>query len=162
MTPWKIKRRYRGRIKRILRRNLEAFVAAGFDCGQNGPEDPIFETTCDYSETWTFTIVTNAERTMNPGEIECSFEMLESELIDGEKGGVTWKIDFDGYGGEMIAGFHPFNYSNQLWVPRNNPTLIEERFALYERLDPQQAVESVQEWLASHPDFGKPALAAST
>lgn len=38
-------------------------------------------------------------------------------------------------GGAIVGGLTPFNYTEQVWVPRSNPEAVEERFRIMEDAD---------------------------
>lgn len=72
--------------------------------------------------------------------------IIESKIRDGEDDfGVNFKLDLIGYGGEIIGGFTPYNYSDRVWVSRKDPDDVQDRWELFENgADPCEVVATIQ------------------
>jgi len=60
--------------------------------------------------------------------IDVSLEIVESQDYEGIAGGYTFRLDVVEYGGRILGGCSPFNYTEQVWC-KTLPA-IKERFEL--------------------------------
>lgn len=67
--------------------------------------------------------------------VDIQFIIAESESWDGEENGVNFMVDVVSYEGQMIGGLIPYNYSDDVWVSRDDEDAIEKRFKLVEDAD---------------------------
>lgn len=63
---------------------------------------------------------------------DVTFTIIESEVRDGETGGVSFFMDCVKHGGEIVGEYCPYNFTPQIWVPTWDLQAIEERFKLFE------------------------------
>jgi hypothetical protein len=128
MSPRQIKTKYQKRAMAILNRIAGTLRLAGFNC--EGPWD----ISVDY---YRWELVVKSENL----NVDISLQICESEQYDGEVGGVNFTLDIVEYGGRIIGGLSPFNYTDRCWVSRKDKQAIEERFCMLEQLDGYGIVE---------------------
>lgn len=76
--------------------------------------------------------------------VDVSITVCESEHYDGEENGLNFALDVVSYGGEIIGGLCPFNYSDRVWVPRDDEDAVEERWGLFAgAFDADPVVDSI-------------------
>jgi hypothetical protein len=129
MTPEAIKGKYEQRILAVLSRIAETLREAGYTVN-----DPI-DLSCD-QYCWSLLVHGDGDE----DTIDISFIICESEEYDGEKGGVNFMLDIVEWGGRMLGGLTPFNYTDRCWVDRCDEGAVEERFAIFEAADPADIV----------------------
>lgn len=151
MTPEEIKTKYEQRIIAILN-SIRKELTQDDLLSCSYPDDM----TCD-DYRWSMYVQTpeQIEKQIEDEGVDISFLICESENWDGEENGVNFCIDIVGYGGEIIGGLHPFNYTEQVWVSRDNEEAIEERFSLMEQADCFVGVELVREYFNKKGANGK-------
>ncbi len=123
MTALGIKRKYQKRILGLMNRIADTLREAGYEV--EGPWDM----TCD--EYW-WSLLADVDGV----KVDVSFKICESEQYDGENGGVNFAVDVVEFGGRILGGLTPFNYTDACWVARSDKDAIEERFAIMEQADP--------------------------
>lgn len=134
MTPAGIYRKYKGRIRKILRNIGKVLKEEGHKV--EGP----FDMTADHYQ---WSLIVDGD-TNNQQGIDISFTIAESEEWDGEEGGVNFMLDVVEWGGRILGGLCPYNYSPQVWVDRNDPEAIEERFKIMEDADPYDILPLIE------------------
>jgi hypothetical protein len=67
--------------------------------------------------------------------IDISFIIFDSEYSDGSENGVNFGIDIVWYGGEIVGGYTPYNYTDRCWVNIEDSEDVEDRFLLLENMD---------------------------
>jgi len=129
MTPEAIKDKYEPRILAVLTRIAETLREAGY-----AVDDPI-DLSCD--QYW-WSLLVHGDNEENG--IDISFKICESDQYDGEEGGVNFSLDIVEFGGRVLGGLCPYNYTPHCWVDRNDEEAVEERFAIFEQADPADIV----------------------
>lgn len=129
MTPEAIKDKYEPRILAVLTRIAETLREAGYTV-----DDPL-DLSCD-QYWWSLLVHGDGEE----DSIDISFKICESEQYDGEEGGVNFMLDIVEWGGRILGGLTPFNYTPQCWVDGSDEEAVEERFAIFEKADPADIV----------------------
>jgi len=130
-----IKRKYVKRIRAILNAIKASLVEAGFKV--EGPHDM----TAD--EYWWSLLVT-----YGPGEndkADVSFRFFESQEYDGSDEGINFGVDIVEFGGRILGGLTPYNYTPDVWVDPNDSEGIEERFRIIEQADPDDIVPLLEQ-----------------
>ncbi len=125
-----IKRKYVKRIRAILNAIKASLVEAGFEV-----EGPYDMTADEYY--WSLIV------TYGPGEndkADVSFKIFESREYDGSDEGINIGIDVVEFGGRILGGLTPYNYSPLVWVDLNDAEGIEDRFQIIEQADPDDVV----------------------
>jgi len=59
--------------------------------------------------------------------------------------GMSFRFDVVKYGGEIVGELSPFNYTDEVWVPRNDAAALQERFDLLVSADYPTVPELLQE-----------------
>lgn len=145
MTPEQIKEKYEPRIITILTAMRTALLE--YDLRVESPwlmEDDEF--------SWWMLVQTEAEAKQSAESTELAgvdirFTILESEHCDGEENGVNFAVDIASIEGEVIGGMTPFNYTEKVWVSRDDEEAIEERFAIFEKADQESVAELITNWI---------------
>lgn len=140
MTPEQIKDKYEKRIIRILRNIARAANAQGMTTTR-----PIEITDTEYAYNLVIAPDGKRIRHVRDEDVDVTFTVVESEERDGEENGVAFSLSINNVGGRVIGGMTPYNYTNDLWVSRDDEDAIEERFALFENADAQEAIELIGE-----------------
>jgi hypothetical protein len=125
-----IKRKYVKRIRAILNAIKASLVEAGLEV--EGPYDMTADDYC-----WSLIA------TYGPGEndkADVSFRIFESQEYDGSDEGINFGIDVVEFGGRILGGLTPYNYTPDVWVDLNDTEGIEERFRIIEQADPDDVV----------------------
>lgn len=141
MSPAQIKKRYATRIVAILNKIRDLLVEQGWQC------DDVTDNECDYYE-WGFACDTGVEAEYDGGKISIDFKIAESEYWDGEKGGVNFMLDIVAFGGRILGGLTPFNYTPEVWVKRRDAEAIETRFKLMEDASIDEVPQLIHSYLA--------------
>lgn len=141
MTPEQIKEKYEPRIIALLTAMRTALLE--YDLHVESPwlmEDEEF--------SWWMLVQTEAQHNAEELDgIDVRFTILESEHWDGEKNGVNFGIDITSVGGSIVGGLTPYNYTDEVWVSRDDEDAVEERFVLLETADTADAAELITNWL---------------
>lgn len=126
-----VKDRYNNRILAVLARIRDAIREAGFQCSDPEPmHHDRFE--------WSF----GAGRT-KPGDAFVNFAIAEKPDYEGEGTGITFHLTILEDGGRVLGVFSPFNFTSAAWIDVTDGDAIEDRFALFETLDPNEMVASL-------------------
>lgn len=68
--------------------------------------------------------------------VDVSVEIAESREYDGENEyGINFGVDIVEWGGRMLGGFTPFNYTDRCWVDSRDTDSVSERWQLLEDAD---------------------------
>lgn len=69
--------------------------------------------------------------------VDLTVELAEADEYEGDdaRGGINWGLDIVEYGGRILGGLTPFNYTDKCWVPMGHSGAVEERFAILEAAD---------------------------
>jgi hypothetical protein len=156
VDPEVIKDRYQERIVATLQRVSDALNEAGFVA--TSPVD----LSSDYY--WWAIEVTETKEKENPDQlkldiqndserrsVDVKFEIIESEEYDGIENGVNFGLDLTAWGGEMLGGLTPYNYTDGCWVDRGNEVQVERRFKILEDAEVQGVIELVTEHFEKKP-----------
>lgn len=68
-------------------------------------------------------------------DIDIKFTILESEHNDGEEGGIAFNLEVVTVEGIQVARLCPYNYTEKVWVAREDTEAIEERFQIMQQAD---------------------------
>lgn len=143
MSPKAIMQKYRKRVEKIMEEIRQACVSAGWKVGKVW-----FNDADDYS--WVMLVSTsNKPDGAEPDEadIDVTFKICESEQYDGEKNGVNFALDIVTYGGRILGGLTPYNYSDECWVDRRDKDEVEARFRIMEEADADGVVDVIREYV---------------
>jgi hypothetical protein len=139
----KLARRFEPKIVRMLEEIGEAFTENGYLV--EGP----FEMT-DEEPAWSINVYPpGSEASPEQDFVDVTIHIAISEVRDGEPNGMSFLLDTVHYGGQIIGGFAPFNYTPQVWVARDEKEEVDERWHIFdEGVSPEAVVESVKSFYA--------------
>jgi len=126
-----VKDRYSDRILAILARIRDALRGAGLQC-----DDPE-AMHCDRFE-WSLGVGPT-----KPRDGVVNFSITEEPDYEGEGTGITFHLTILEDGGRVLGVFSPFNFTPDVWIDVADADAIEDRFALFEGLDPLEIVASL-------------------
>jgi len=133
---------YNPKIKTLLEQVRAEALERGFLC-----DEP-----CEMTdEEYKFCLLVQPAGTPSDAEIgvDVSITTLESECNDGEENGLNFSLDVTGWGGTIIGGMTPFNYSSRVWVQRDDAEAVQERWELFQgAFDPSVVIDSIEEHYA--------------
>jgi len=110
--------------KRLEQVRKEA-KARGYEC------DEPYDMTDEYLRWNVF--VCPAGKTMEDEDgIDVELCAHTSEAYEGEKGGVNFSLGLCHYGGEIVGGYAPHNYTPACWVPIEDKEAIRDRWNLFD------------------------------
>ena len=73
---------------------------------------------------------------------------IEGEDPDSDIFGVTFSLDIHGWGGRLVGGLQPYNFTEDWVVDARDPEAVERRFRLIEdNADPVDVVDLVNNWI---------------
>ncbi|HEX2986703.1 MAG TPA: hypothetical protein VHS06_00795 [Chloroflexota bacterium] len=136
-----IHEQYSPRIQALLEGLASALRHAGYTVA--GPDD-----SSGYEDfVWRMLVTTGERQEPQDDDIDVHFWICDSESWAGDNGGISVLLDLVTFGGRLVGQFCPMNYTPKVWVPREDPDAIEERFVSMEHLDIDSTVALVQEYL---------------
>lgn len=62
--------------------------------------------------------------------IDITLQVCDSEECDGTENGVNFSISVVTEGGKILGGLTPYNYTDSVWVSRDDEEAVETRFNL--------------------------------
>jgi len=78
--------------------------------------------------------------------VDVSITVPESEDYDGVEDGCNFSLDIVSYGGVVMGGFTPYNFTDACWVRRGDPVAVEERWQVFaHHFDASAVVDRIQE-----------------
>jgi len=143
VSPKQIMQKYRKRIMAIMNKIAEAVREAGFRI--DGP---------DFldGENYSWSILSSFRDRPQPDgsswdeDVNIDVNIIESEPYGEPKGGVNFGLDIVEVGGGILGGVTPYNYTDEVWVPRRDKEAVEERFKIFEEsIDPSDVVRILEE-----------------
>lgn len=124
----KVGERYQPKMKEALEEIRKEALERGYSCCE--PYD-----LSDQTYRWSMLIKPPG---MDPDEpnagVDVTLEIAESFAYDSDPGdvnGVNFSLDVVEYGGQIVSGFQPYNFTPLVWVPESDRDAIEERWTLF-------------------------------
>lgn len=124
----RLRDRIDARVKRLLREIGDGFAREGWQ-----PRGVWRMWDDEYR--WTLQVY---EPGAVPGEdeedsIDVTFKIAEQAQYEGPEDatGVTFRLDLDWYGGAIIGGMCPGNYSDDCWIDVDDTHALQKRFELF-------------------------------
>lgn len=142
-----IKDRYGSRITAILTALKTDLIENG-GLIVEGPDEAHDEEYCWSIGGWVPGI--SDEPTEDALAFDARIEIVESAVRgepDAEHPGVTFSLSITGFGGEIIGGLSPYNYTDRVWVDATDEEEVEERFKILEDAEISEATALILEWL---------------
>ncbi|SRR6266571_1884201 len=118
-------------ITALLERVRGALIEAGYPCGE------VWDMSAD-DYRWAFSTL-NDDGKEREGSVDIAVEIAEQRAYEGMDDetlwGVSFRIDVTGWGGVILGGFAPYNYTERCWVDLRDPSAVAERWALVDGID---------------------------
>lgn len=92
----------------------------------------------DEEYEWRFSAAPTEANQGDDPAIDVSLTLGEARVFGDEDRapfGVSFRLDIVGYGGRIIGGFAPYNYTDQCWVDGSDADAVAERWQLVEDAD---------------------------
>ena len=84
--------------------------------------------------------------------VDITIEIAEEREYDGGEGyGINFGVDIVEWGGRMLGGLTPYNYTSQCWVDARDPEAVAARWQLIEDSD----TDSISSLITEGWDFSK-------
>lgn len=127
-------------ILAFLRRCRDAMRAAGLPA-----EDPV--SMHDDAYRWTFRVWANDATRLEDDYDRCAdvtLELAEARDYDREDGyGFNFGLSIVAYGGEILGGFEPYNFTPEVWVDARDSEAVADRWAMFDQLDLNELPETI-------------------
>lgn len=85
----------------------------------------------DDNYRWAFA-THNADGVVGSGSADFTVSIAEQHDYEGEESpaGINWGLDIVAYGGLILGGLSPYNYTDQVWVDSADADAVLERYTL--------------------------------
>lgn len=128
---------YTTKIRSLLEQVRDAAREHGLD--SSDPYDM-----SDAEERWALHVQPAGSSDDEDG-VEVSITVLESEQCDGQENGLNFGLDVVSHGGRILGGLCPFNYTDRVWVDRDDSEAVEERWKVFANaFDAGPVVDSIE------------------
>jgi hypothetical protein len=125
----KVKDLYEPKIRALLKRIREVLEDEGLTV-----HDPYFLDGDYYS--WSMTVHRHPGDHADDDGADITVEIAEERYYDDPEGwGINFGLDVVDYGGIILGGLTPFNYSPEVWVDSRNPDAVLARWHVLEDAD---------------------------
>lgn len=115
---------YVPKIKIMLDEVREEALERGFQC------DEPYDMT-DEEVRWNVLVKPAKAEPEDEVGVDVSITILESEASDGTEGGCNFALEMIEYGGIVVGGMVPYNYTEQVWVRREDEEAVERRWVIF-------------------------------
>lgn len=96
--------------------------------------EPYDLSTDDYR--WAMRVWRGLDRTQDEGSVDVTVEIAEErEYERGDGYGLNFGLEIVEWGGRILGGFAPYNYTPDVWVDARNPSELADRWSLLENVD---------------------------
>jgi len=143
-----VKKSYDEKALSLLRKIRDLLTADGLFI-PNGPFD-------SSTDTYQWSLTVYRYLPVTPGEkddtniIDITLEISEERDYDDAEGfGVNFALDITDYGGRMLGGLSPYNYTPAVWVDARNPEAVAARWRIIEDSD----IESISSLITDRHDW---------
>lgn len=122
----------------LLNRLRAVMIEAGYEC-----TEPVDMSTDNY--VWNM-LVTRPGDPQDNG-VDVSVEIAEQCDYEGEDSpwGINFGINLVHYGGRILGGLTPYNYTEFCWVDSTDPLAVEGRWAILDAADPYDSVPLIKQ-----------------
>ena len=125
---------YEPKIRQIFDEILAEAKSRGFQGA--GPHDMTDEEYC-----WSLMIYRDAQE----DGADVKITIAESGVHEGEGGGINFMLDAATYGGTMLGGVAPYNYTKDVWVPEKDEQAVAARWEIFTAaFDANEIVDSME------------------
>jgi len=131
---------YVPKMKRLLAEVCRSARDEGLECSE--PYDRS-------DEMFAWSVVVYPRGGSEQDGVDVTVQISESGVYEGEGGGLNFSMDLVSYGGEIVGGLTPYNYTSDVWVPVLDADAVEQRWDIFESgADPYEAVYLINEHLS--------------
>lgn len=126
-----VAKKYEARTMTILRAIRDEVRA----CGMASDDEPFDLIGDDYN--WGIRVWRTLDKSCDENCIDIRLEIAEARDYDGDEDcfGINFGIDIVEWGGRILGGLSPYNYTDECWVDARDEDAVEERFAILEQAD---------------------------
>ena len=133
---------YNPKIKALLEQVRTEALERGYQCDEPGEMS-------DDETRWSVYVIPAGSTYDDENGVDVTITILESEHRDGEENGLNFGLDVVGYQGEILGGMTPFNYTDRVWVQRDDEDAVEERWNIFQgAFDASPVIDSIEEHYA--------------
>jgi len=133
MTPSKLDRYFGHRLRKLLEGVLVKAKESGYRVVWEPAERGSGEPGLHYEATVRAPSDQSEIDPMDPknSDLGITVELMFSEDADGTEGGLNFSMGVCTVGGEIVSGFTPYNYTDDVWVKRSDDDAIKVRWNLF-------------------------------
>ncbi len=132
-----IKDRYVAALVGIMKAVVGALINAGYDATE---PDRMFD------DEFRYELATkNQAMEIGEGSYLITTTIEEQPMHEGEGTGLSFSMNITGWGGLIVGGFQPYNYTERVWVDAYDDAAVQERFQEFASADPQGVVDLLDE-----------------
>ena len=104
---------------------------------------------CDLTdEEYRFFVLIRQDGKDHEEGVDVTVTITESEVRGGKAGGLSFMLDVVAYGGEILGGFAPYNYTEDVWVPAKDKEQVEQRWGVFiDGVDIRTVVDTIDEFV---------------
>lgn len=128
-------------ITAFLERIRKVLTEAGYPCGK------VWDMSAD-DYRWAFGTL-NDDGKEEEGSADFAVEIAEQRAYEGADDetlwGVSFRLEITAWGGRILGGLAPYNYTDACWVDLRNPAAVAERWGLLEGADVSTVAELVDD-----------------
>jgi len=129
------------RITRKLEEVRQDALVRGFDCTE-------VVNMCDDVYRWNV-LISPKNADVEDFGVDVTIHIAESEFHDGDENGRNFMLDIIAYGGAVIGGCAPYNFTSQCWVPRDDWESIDARWRIFDdAFGSDTVLDSIEIWWA--------------
>lgn len=136
---------YVPRIKTMLDEVRKEALERGFQC------DEPYEMT-DEEVRWCVLVRPADAKPEEEVGVDVRISILESEPSDGTEGGCNFALEMVEYEGIVVGGMIPYNFTEHVWVPREDENAVETRWRVFnEYFSATGVLDQIFEFYQKHP-----------
>lgn len=129
---------YKPKALKVLGEIATAARARGFVC-----EDPFDMSDEEYR--WSL-LIQEKGADSNSG-VDVTLTIAESNVHDGEGDGVNFMLDLTEYGGRIVGGVAPYNFTSDVWVEMVDTDAVARRWGIFmECFSPASVIDRIVEF----------------
>lgn len=134
------KEEFAGRLEKLLSELCKDARERGLEC--DGPADMT-------DEEYSYSVLVYPEGAEYSDGVDVGITLLESAVNGNDPGGVNFGLRVVSYGGHVLGGLVPYNYTPDVWVSEADENAVEERWNVFSHAyDPSVILDQIQEWFA--------------
>ena len=130
-----IKDRYAGRIVTVLESIRAELQEAGYQV-----DEPADFSGDDYRWSMLVRVGSKPDEPPGNGDVDITLQIAESMQFEGTADGINFSLEIVEWGGRILGGLTPYNYTPDVWVSLDDADAIEMRFSIFEEADPADII----------------------